>query len=196
MQHAMFILMQEVISELLSLLVNMMDLSMQWASRKTIKLTALSSAEAEYVALCEACRDAMWLRRLLSDIGFPQNKPTLIWQDNKSTIDFVRGHRQHQASKHINPKFHYSGEMVAKGEICIEHISTKLMITDILTKALPSYDHDRLGGNRLLNTDNNTYWWAWRNATRNIMLFLDIEVDHSLWFCFYSKYHLPFYNGD
>jgi hypothetical protein len=120
-------------------------------SRKT-KLTALSSTEAEYVALCEACRDAVWLRRLLSDIGFPQNKPTLIWQDNKSTIDFVRGHRQHQASKHINPKFHYSGEMVAKGEICIEHISTKMMIADILTKALPSYDHDRLG-NLLLNTD-------------------------------------------
>ena len=122
-------------------------------SRKT-KLTALSSTEAEYVALCEACRDAVWLRRLLSDMGFPQNKPTLIWQDNKSTIDFVRGHRQHQASKHINPKFHYSGEMVAKGEIRIEHISTKMMVADILTKALPSYDHDRLG-NLLLNTDTS-----------------------------------------
>jgi len=122
-------------------------------SRKT-KLTALSSTEAEYVALCEACRDAVWLRRLLSDMGFPQNKPTLIWQDNKSTIDFVRGHRQHQASKHINPEFHYSGEMVAKGEIRIEHISTKMMVADILTKALPSYDHDRLG-NLLLNTDTS-----------------------------------------
>jgi len=156
MLHITCIRTQEAISDILSLSASKMGLFMPKRSRKT-KLTALSSTEAEYVALCEACRDAVWLRRLLSDIGFPQNKPTLIWQDNKSTIDFVRGHRQHQASKHINPKFHYSGEMVAKGEICIEHISTKMMIADILTKALPSYDHDRLG-NLLLNTDkNNTY---------------------------------------
>jgi hypothetical protein len=71
-------------------------------------------------------------------MGFPQNKPTLIWQDNKSTIDFVRGHRQHQASKHINPKFHFACEQVRIGKMVVVHKATNLMVADILTKALSS----------------------------------------------------------
>jgi len=88
-----------------------------FATSKKMKLITLSSTESEYVALCEATREAIWLRRLLSDIGFMQNQPTLMWQDNLSTIDMVNGHRSYKASKHINPKFHYTGEMVDSKEV-------------------------------------------------------------------------------
>ena len=104
-----------------------------------MKLTTLSSTESEYVALCEATREAIWLRRLLKDIGFEQTSSTLMWQDNLSTIDMVNGHR-----KHINPKFHYTGEMVEAGEIKLRHLPTKEMIADVLTKALPFSMHDKL----------------------------------------------------
>ena len=73
-----------------------------------------------------------------------------MWQDNKSTIDMVTGHRSYQASKHINPKFHYTGEMVEKGEIVLKYLSTDKMIADVLTKALPSLSHIKLT-NQLLN---------------------------------------------
>ena len=115
-----------------------------YAKSKKMSLTALSSTEAEYVALCEATRDAIWLRRLLSDLGYAPQEPTLIWQDNLSTIDYVNGHRTHQASKHINPKFHFTGDQVELGEIVIRHMSTDMMVADILTKSLAGDDHVRL----------------------------------------------------
>ena len=86
----------------------------------------------------------MWLRRLLKDIGFKQRQPTLMWQDNMSTIDMVNGHRSHRASKHINPKFHFTGEMVERGEIVLRHKPTDMMVADVLTKALHAEDHVRL----------------------------------------------------
>jgi hypothetical protein len=123
-----------------------------FAKSKKLKLTTLSSTESEYVALCEATREAVWLRRLLKDIGFQQATPTRMWQDNMSTIDMVNGHRNFQASKHINPKFHYTGEMVDDGEIRLEYKATKEMVADVLTKALPGTDHLKFSGH-LLNTN-------------------------------------------
>jgi hypothetical protein len=121
-----------------------------FAKSKKMKLTTLSSTESEYVALCEATREAIWLRRLLSDIGFADDSATIMWQDNLSTIDMVNGHRSYQASKHINPKFHYTGEMVEQGEIRLKHLATDKMTADVLTKALPSVSHIKLT-NQLLN---------------------------------------------
>jgi hypothetical protein len=115
-----------------------------FAKSKKMKLVTLSSTESEYVALCEAAREAMWLRRLLQDIGFKQKEPTIMWQDNKSTIDMVNGHRNFQSSKHINPKFHYTGDMVEQGELCLEYKPTGDMVADVLTKALPARTHIRL----------------------------------------------------
>ena len=48
----------------------------------------------------------------------------------------MKGHRQHQATKHISPKFHMTGYQVEKGNIRIEHMPTEWMVADILTKAL------------------------------------------------------------
>ena len=121
-----------------------------FAKSRKMKLVTLSSTESEYVALCEAAREAIWLRRLLDDIGFTQNDPTLMWQDNKSTIDMVNGHRNFQSSKHINPKFHYTGEMVNNGNLRLEYKPTEEMIADVLTKALPAKSHIKLS-ERLLN---------------------------------------------
>ena len=116
-----------------------------FAKSKKFSLTVLSSTEAEYVALCEATRESVWLRRLLCDIGFVQDGPSRVWQDNMSTIAMVNGHRQFQASKHINPKFHYTGEAVERKEIDIAHKSTDMMVADILTKALSASSHARVG---------------------------------------------------
>ena len=123
-----------------------------FAQSKKTKLTVLSSTEAEYVTLCEATRDTVWLRRLLGEIGFPQEEATTIYQDNESTIKQVKGHRSFQATKHVNPKFHYTGEKWNQGIINIVHKDTKAMIADQLTKALHADDHVRLS-NLLLGYD-------------------------------------------
>ena len=115
-----------------------------FACSKKIKLVTLSSTESEYVALCEAARDTIWLRRLLADMGFPQKEPTVVYQDNQSTIAFVAGHRNHKSTKHINPKFHFTGEAVDNGEIRLVHMPTEHMVADVLTKALHRSHHLRL----------------------------------------------------
>jgi hypothetical protein len=61
-----------------------------------------------------------------------------------STIEMVLGHRSHQASKHINPKYHFTGEQVENGEIILKHMPTGLMIADVLTKSLQADLHVRL----------------------------------------------------
>lgn len=101
-----------------------------------MKLTTLSSTEAEYVALCEAVREVVWVRQLLEDFGVPQSKPTVIYEDNKSCIEMVNGRSNHQASKHINPKFHFTRDKLKDGVIKVEHMPTGEMIADMLTKPL------------------------------------------------------------
>jgi hypothetical protein len=112
-----------------------------FAVSKKLKLVTLSSTESEYVALCETAKEAIWLRGLLNDLGWFQDEPTVIFQDNMSTIDMVGGHRRHQASKHIRPKFHITGNWVDQQEIVLRHKASKEMIADILTKSLPTSEH-------------------------------------------------------
>ena len=123
-----------------------------YAKSSKLKLTTLSSTESEYVALCEAARDIVWLRRLLEDLGFPQRQATVVYEDNMSCIEMVQGRSNHKASKHINPKFHFACEQVKKGKMVVIHKITKLMIADILTKALSFVSHRSLSS-LILNMD-------------------------------------------
>jgi hypothetical protein len=115
-----------------------------YGKSKKAKVTALSSTEAEYVAICEAARDIIWIRRLLEEIGFKQENPTLVYEDNMSCIDMVNGRTNHKASKHINPKFHYIRDQVLLKQINVKHISTEEMRADVLTKPLSKAMHDHL----------------------------------------------------
>ena len=121
-----------------------------FAVSKKLKLTTLRSTESEYVALCEATRETVWFRRLLADLGFAVPGPTTMWQDNQSTIQMVDGHRNFQSSKHINPKFHYTGEQVEAGLIRLAYLDTAEMTADILTKPLPGASYKYLAA-KLLN---------------------------------------------
>ena len=122
---------------------------------KRIKIVTGSSTESEYVALYEAARDMVWLRGLLSELDRLSDEPTLMWQDNKSTIHFVNGIMQFQATKHINPKYHYSRDLVSDGVMKVEHKSTLMMVADLLTKSMSGPDHARLSA-MLLNAPVET----------------------------------------
>ena len=103
---------------------------------KRMKVQPLSSTEAEYVAFCEASRDADYLRRLLKDIGFPVEGPIVLYEDNKSCIDMLHGKSRHTASKHINPKFHYGRDQITKGVVKVKYVDTLHQVADLFTKAL------------------------------------------------------------
>jgi hypothetical protein len=116
-----------------------------YARSVKLKLVVLSSTEAEYVALCEACTEILFLRTLLNDIGFPQNKPTIIYEDNQSVIQMVKGKGNHQRTKHINAKYHFSRQCVNNGQVQLKYCPTKKMVADILTKgSIPSKQFTKL----------------------------------------------------
>ncbi len=96
-----------------------------------------STTEAEYVALCSAVKEAVWMRQLLLDIGYPQNRPTLISEDNNGCISLTEQTGTHQRSKHIDVQYHYSRDAVETKKIEVQHISTEKQIADGFTKALP-----------------------------------------------------------
>jgi len=124
--------------------------AMFYAKSQKMKLVTLSSTEAEYVALCEAATEVVWLRRLLRDIGFAQDSPTIVYEDNKSCIDMVNNRSRHQASKHINPKYHFVRAKQQKKVIDVQYISTNDQLADLFTKALGLPQHQKLT-DRVLN---------------------------------------------
>lgn len=107
-----------------------------WSSQRQ-KLVTLSTTESEYVAAATAAREAIWLRKLLSNIKCPCVGATIIKVDNQSAIKLVKNPEFHKRTKHIDIKYHYIREKFAEGSIIIEYVPTEFQKADIFTKALP-----------------------------------------------------------
>ncbi|KAE8716394.1 hypothetical protein F3Y22_tig00110121pilonHSYRG00025 [Hibiscus syriacus] len=98
---------------------------------------ALSTTEAEYIAVTEAIKEVIWLKGLDEELGILQ-KVVIVFCDNQSTIHLTRNQVFHERSKHIDVKLHFVRDMVSKGSIIVEKIPTEENAADILTKALPA----------------------------------------------------------
>lgn len=111
-----------------------------WASRKQT-CVALSSTEAELVALTEACQELSWLKKLLIDIGENVSSPVPTYEDNQSCIRLVENGKVEKRSKHIATKYFYVRDLQEQQQIVLKYCPTELMLADILTKPL---QHQRL----------------------------------------------------
>lgn len=110
-----------------------------WQSRKQ-KTVSLSSTEAEYVALSEASREAVYLGNLMYEITGKQCVIKLQC-DNQSALKLATSHQAHNRSKHIDVRFHYVRDAIKNKLIEIEYISTEEMPADLLTKGLSFVKH-------------------------------------------------------
>jgi len=107
-----------------------------WKSKKQ-EIVAQSTAEAEYISAAAAANQAIWLRKIMKDLGEEQTKATTIWIDNKSAISMAKNPVQHGRTKHINVKFHAIREAERMKEVKLMHCSSENQLADILTKPLP-----------------------------------------------------------
>ncbi|GKA47807.1 hypothetical protein Tco_0740765 [Tanacetum coccineum] len=98
--------------------------------------TAMSSAEAEYVALSASCAQVMWMRTQLKDYGFNYNKIPL-YCDSHSAIAISCNPVQHSRTKHIHTRCHFIKEQVENGIIELYFVRTEYQLADMFTKALP-----------------------------------------------------------
>ena len=68
---------------------------------------ALLSTDAEYLALFEASKTIMWLRQFLEELGYPPLTPTIVHEDNKSTITIISNGNNNDRTKHMDIRYHY-----------------------------------------------------------------------------------------
>jgi hypothetical protein len=110
-----------------------------YASKKQ-GITALSTSEAEYVAMHDGACDIVWLCRLLDEIKLKYVKPLTLW---KSTVYLTEWPGKHAKFKHVDPKYHYTRDLVDLKKIQTKHCSTNDMPADILTKGLERVKFER-----------------------------------------------------
>ena len=106
-----------------------------WQSKKQT-CVALSTAEAEYVALAGAAQEAVWLKHLYQELAHSPDKPVLIKEDNQSAIAISKNPQYHGRVKHIDIKYHFIREQVCNRNVELEYCPTSAMIADMLTKGL------------------------------------------------------------
>nr|GFA49648.1 retrovirus-related Pol polyprotein from transposon TNT 1-94 [Tanacetum cinerariifolium] len=110
------------------------DKLVSWMSKKQ-NCTAMSSSEAEYVALSASCAQVMWMRTQHQDYGFNYNKIPL-YCDSQSAIAISCNPVQHLCTKHIHTRYHFIKEQVKNGIIELYFVRTEFQLADIFTKAL------------------------------------------------------------
>ncbi|MCO5611850.1 hypothetical protein L7F22_066109 [Adiantum nelumboides] len=113
-----------------------------WISKKQ-PTVALSSIEAEYKPACFTSCEALWLRRLLGDMGAVQEQPTMLLCDNQSCMAIARNPVFHARTKHIEVQYHFVRELILDGEVEMEYCPTMDNCADIFTKALGSKTLER-----------------------------------------------------
>lgn len=109
---------------------------------KKQKTVALSSTEAEYMALSEACKEAIYLKNVIFEIlKLNKSMSICLYSDNQSSMKLAVNPLFHKRTKHIDVRHHFVRDCVAKTDVKIEYISTSDMPADIFTKSLNSSKH-------------------------------------------------------
>ena len=99
-------------------------------------ITADSSTVAEFIGTHIAAKEIMWTRAFLKEVGHPQLSPTILFEDNMSTIVMIEKPGNGQKTKHIDVRYNFIREQVLNKVIVMKHLGTKDMTADALTKGL------------------------------------------------------------
>lgn len=98
---------------------------------------ALSTTEAEYMAISEACKEAIWLRNLYGELC-GNTSSTKIFCDSQSAIYLTNDQMFHERTKHIDVRYHFIRGVITQGDIQVKKISTHDNPADMMTKPVPS----------------------------------------------------------
>jgi hypothetical protein len=95
---------------------------------------ALTTEEAEYIALSMSVHEAVWLCKILADLSKHVLDSTIIHYGNQSCVNISGNPVFHDKSNHIEIKYHYIQDMVQRKEVLVMYLPTVQQVVDILTK--------------------------------------------------------------
>ncbi|KAF1334706.1 Integrase catalytic core protein, partial [Globisporangium splendens] len=115
-----------------------------WRSKKQ-RTVALSSTEAEYMALSEATQEAVWLKAFMHELGEDAGDGALtVFEDNQGAIALAKNPEFHKRTKHIDIRYHFVREKVEDGQVVLEYCPTQEMLADLMTKPIATAQFDTL----------------------------------------------------
>ena len=108
-----------------------------WRSVKQ-SCIADSTMEAEYVAACEVAKEAIWLKKFLSNLGVVriEQVPITLFCDNSRAVAQSKDLRNYKKGKHIEKKYHIIRDIIAHGDVMVAKIENANNLADPFTKAL------------------------------------------------------------
>jgi hypothetical protein len=101
------------------------------------KSVALSSTEAEYMALSDCVKECIWTQQLLSELVTKPVGAVIVYEDNQGAIALATNNGYHARTKHIDIRYHFVREKIERGAIQLTYIETANQLADFLTKLLP-----------------------------------------------------------
>ncbi|KAG8489524.1 hypothetical protein CXB51_017540 [Gossypium anomalum] len=105
--------------------------------KATLQTTvALSTTEAEYMAITEACKEAIWLKGLFSELN-EDLQINIVFCDSQSVIFLTNDQMFHERKKHIDVRYHFVRDIIARSDIVVSKISNHENPADMITKSLP-----------------------------------------------------------
>ncbi|KAI0991961.1 hypothetical protein K3495_g16225 [Podosphaera aphanis] len=124
------------------------EVSISWCSQKQ-KAVALSTVEAEYMAICLSSRHLIWLCRAVKELQ--QSYGAILHADSNGAIDLSGNNKVTQRSKHIDIQYHFIRDHVGK-DFKLEYVPSSENLADLFTKALPKSTHELLAQRILMQS--------------------------------------------
>jgi hypothetical protein len=114
-----------------------------WKSSKE-DTVADSTIEAEYIAASEAAKEAVWIRKIVSELGVvpSASSPVDLYYDNSGAIALAKESRSHKKSRHILRKYHLIRHFVERGDVNVCKVHTDSNVAGPLTMPLPQPKHE------------------------------------------------------
>ena len=107
-------------------------LPITWNSVKQ-RVVALSTCEAEYIAVSSADCQSLWISRLISELMSVKKNLVKILVDNKSALELTRNPVHHSRIKHIDTRHHFIRDCIEEGLIKLDYVRTEDQLADLFT---------------------------------------------------------------
>ena len=98
---------------------------------------ALATTKAEYIAITEAIKEAIWLKGIIKELGIEQDQ-IMVFCDNQSAICLAKHQVYYERTKHIDVRMHFVRDVIAEGSMVVHKMPTEDNLANMITKPIPA----------------------------------------------------------